>query len=185
MIFLSKPLELANMPCPPGHLNFHFAPLAVSYKLLPWWNQFHFFSIKPNSTLQFSLEKLHTSRKLAAKLPLCSLFKSSWDACATLYDACDSSYVGFENCYKCLAEQLQMLQMCVSHHTLVEGGKNRTERCSYQQYKPKSLYQYRDSKGTNCIPKSHIVYIDTTGFLFMAQLHPPRVNLGKAHKTAP
>ena len=61
-----------------------------------------------------------------------------------------------------------MLQMCVLHQTLVKLGKDKTERCSYKQYKPKSLYRYRDSKGTNYIPRSCILYIDTTVFLVMA-----------------
>ena len=44
-------------------LNLHFAPLAVSYKLFPLQNQrqLDFFSIEPNSTFQFSLEKFHLS----------------------------------------------------------------------------------------------------------------------------
>ena len=40
------------------HLNFHFAPFTVSYKLFPWWNPKHldFFSIEHKSTLQFFSE---------------------------------------------------------------------------------------------------------------------------------
>ena len=37
------------------------------------------------------------------------------------------------------------------------------------------------AKVHNCIPRSRIVYIDTTGFLFMAR---PRGNLGSARETA-
>ena len=38
-------------------------------------------------------------------------------------------YVRFENCWKHLAEQLLVLQTCVSHHALVERGKDKTEHC--------------------------------------------------------
>ena len=45
---------------PTRHLDFHFAPLAVSYELFPRYNQRQsdFLSIEPNSTLQFCSEKL-------------------------------------------------------------------------------------------------------------------------------
>ena len=48
---------------PTMHLNFHVAPLVVSYKLSPWWNQgqLDFFSIYCNSIPQFSLQKLLVS----------------------------------------------------------------------------------------------------------------------------
>ena len=37
------------------HLNFHFAPLAVTDELFPWWNQrqLDFGSLELNSTLQY------------------------------------------------------------------------------------------------------------------------------------
>ena len=31
--------ETGKYATPTRHLNFHFAPLAVSYELFPWWNQ--------------------------------------------------------------------------------------------------------------------------------------------------
>ena len=75
-------------------------------------------------------------------------------------------YVGFESCWKHLAERLLVLQTCVSHHALVE---DKTECCYKDQYKPKSVPQYVIVKVHNYIPRSHIVYIDTTGFLFMVR----------------
>ena len=64
---------------PTGHLNFHFAPFAVSYELFPQWNQGHldFFSIKRKSTLQFISEGFRMSY-FWKKRPLCGLIKSSW-----------------------------------------------------------------------------------------------------------
>ena len=46
-----------------GHLNFHFPPYMVSYKLLPRWNQRHldFFSIEHKSTLQCFSEAFRMS----------------------------------------------------------------------------------------------------------------------------
>ena len=40
-----------------------------------------------------------------------------------------TSLCSLENQSKCLAERLLVLQTC-SHHALVEGGKDKTERCS-------------------------------------------------------
>ena len=55
--------ETGKYATPTRHLNFRFAPLAVSYELFPWWNQrqLDFFSIEPNSILQFTSEKVLVS----------------------------------------------------------------------------------------------------------------------------
>ena len=52
---------------PNGHLNFHFPPSVVSYKVFSRLNQIQliFFLMEPNNILQFSLEKW----------PVCSLFQ--------------------------------------------------------------------------------------------------------------
>ena len=52
--------QSAGTDTPTWHLNFHFRPLTVSYEHFPWWNQrqLDFFSIEPNSILQFSTQKL-------------------------------------------------------------------------------------------------------------------------------
>jgi len=68
---------------PTGHLSLHFAPLAVSYKLFPRWNQRQLdFSLRSNpkvhSSCYFRNSAWVTSGKRAAKRPLCGLFKSSW-----------------------------------------------------------------------------------------------------------
>ena len=50
-----------------------------------------------------------------------------------------------------------------------QKSKDKTERCCKDQYKPKPIPRYRIAKVHNCIPRSHIVYIDTTGFLFVVR----------------
>ena len=73
--------ETGKHATPTRHLNFHFEPLAVSYELFPRWNQRQsdFFSIEPNSVLQFTLGKvLVSSGKSAAKQPLSGLFWDRW-----------------------------------------------------------------------------------------------------------
>ena len=73
-------------------------------------------------------------------------------------------YKRFENCWKRFAERLLVLHTVIPHHALVERGKDKTVRNA------KSL---KRSIGTvianvpNCILRSRIVYIDTTGFLFV------------------
>ena len=73
-------------------------------------------------------------------------------------------YKRFENCWKHFAEQLLVLHTVIPHHALVERSKDKTVRNA------KSLKQ---SIGTvivnvpNCILRSRIIYIYTTGFLFV------------------
>ena len=75
-------------------------------------------------------------------------------------------YKRFENCWKHFPEQFLMLQMCVLHHALVEWGKDKTIRNS-TSLKPSISTVI--TKLLNQIARSHIVYIDTTGFLFVVQ----------------
>ena len=72
-------IETGKYAIPTRQLNFHFAPLAVSYELFPLWNQrqLDFLSIEPSSILQ-EKSLWVASGKRAAKRPLCSLFWGSW-----------------------------------------------------------------------------------------------------------
>ena len=99
-----------------GHLNFHFPLLAVSYKLIPRnQRKLDFFSIEPNSILQFTsgspcellAEKEQLSGHYAAYFEVAGMCYTTW--CMWLH------YVHFENHWKCLAERLLVLQTCVSH----------------------------------------------------------------------
>ena len=76
---------------PPGHSSFQFAPLTLTYKLFPRWNQrrFDFISLEPNNTPQHASEKFSwaTSGKRAAMQPLCGYFErvGTW----TQQNSCD------------------------------------------------------------------------------------------------
>ena len=123
--------ETGKYAIPTRHLNFHFAPLAVSYELSDGEIKDNWISSRLNPTVySSSLRKKSssvTSGKIAAKRPLCGWF---WDGWHMLHTRCTwLHYVHFENRWKCLAERLLVLQTRILHHALVEGGKGNPERC--------------------------------------------------------
>ena len=106
---------------PTGHFNFHFAPLAVSYKLSHSEIKDNWISSRSNLTVHFGKsprELLPEKEQLSGHYEARATLHGARDL--TLHSACD---------FKHLAEQLLVLQTCISHHALVEGGKDKTERC--------------------------------------------------------
>ena len=143
-------------PTTTGHLHFHFV---LSGKLQT------FSTVKSkNNWIVFSKNSAWgTSKKRAAKWPLCNLFKSSWHMLP--YTWCKwIHYEHFENCWKHFAERLLELKKCISHQTLVELVKHKTVRNSTSL---KWSIGTAIAKVFKCIPGSHIVYIYTTVFLFV------------------
>ena len=114
-----------NYAIPTGHLNFHFAPFAVSYEFFPRWNQRHldFFSIEHKSKLQFFSEEFCVSyfRKKSCQVAIMQLIQEQLRR-ATLHGARDSTI----NVLKIAGSALQNNFLCISHHALLERGKNKT-----------------------------------------------------------
>ena len=67
-------------------------------------------------------------------------------------------------CYP--TERLLVLHMVVSHHALVERGKDKTVRNAKSLKRSIGMVI---ANVPNCILRSRIVYIDTTGFLFVVR----------------
>ena len=81
------------------------------------------------------------------------------------------NYKRFENCWKRFAEWLLVLYTCVLHQALVEWGKDMTLKNSTSL---KWSISTVIANVPNCILRSCIVFIDTTGFLFVVRWHPPQ-----------
>ena len=67
------------------------------------------------------------SGERAAKRPLCSLFWGSWHVLHSTVHV--TSLCLLWKSVEALGRMILQLQMCVSHHALVEGGKDKTEHC--------------------------------------------------------
>ena len=151
--------ETGKSATPTGHLDLHFAPFAVSYELFPTVKSKKNWISSPSTTR-------------AAKRGHYAAYSRAAGTCYPTWCTC-LHYKRFENCWKRFAERLLWTTTVVSHHALVERGKDKTVR---------NAESLKRSIGTvmanvpNCILRSRIVYIDTQPASCLWYLTPaPRV----------